>query len=113
MMVAAITALALSIPTAAVATVDLSLPALTGPNAVGRNTLALTDRDRADPWGPESGARQLMLTLYRRATEPAMPSLPARVGNFAASDCPVLTFMVRALEEGGTRAPRLSPTGSR
>ncbi|MCE7010223.1 alpha/beta hydrolase [Kibdelosporangium philippinense] len=70
----AVTALGLSIPTAAVATVDLSLPAPTGPYAVGRNTFALTDRGRADPWVPESGPRQLMVTMYY----PAVPHTGGR-----------------------------------
>jgi dienelactone hydrolase len=48
----------------AAATVDLSLPAPTGPAAVGRTTLALTDRDRVDPWVPEAGPRRLMVTLF-------------------------------------------------
>jgi predicted dienelactone hydrolase len=48
----------------AAATAGLSLPAPTGPAAVGRSTFALTDRDRTDPWVPEAGPRQLMVTLY-------------------------------------------------
>jgi dienelactone hydrolase len=44
--------------------VDLSLPAPTGPAAVGRTTFALTDRDRGDPWVPEAGPRRLMVTLF-------------------------------------------------
>lgn len=59
--VAALSVLPLS---TAAATVGLSLPAPTGPAAVGRTTLALTDRDRADPWVPEAGPRQLMVSLY-------------------------------------------------
>ncbi|MFD8491972.1 alpha/beta hydrolase family protein [Amycolatopsis sp. NPDC059657] len=42
----------------------LSLPAPTGRDAVGRTTLALTDRGRTDPWVPESGPRRLMVTLF-------------------------------------------------
>jgi len=68
MLAAALTALCmlvLSTPTAAAATeVHLSLPTPTGPYAVGRTTLALTDPDRVDPWVPEAGARQLMVTMY-------------------------------------------------
>jgi dienelactone hydrolase len=58
--------LPLSVPTTAAATsnVRLSLPAPTGPAAVGRTTLALTDRDRVDPWVPHAGPRQLMTTMY-------------------------------------------------
>lgn len=64
--VAALCLPALSIPAVATAApaVGLSLPAPTGHNAVGRTTVALTDRDRADPWVPEAGPRQLMVTLY-------------------------------------------------
>jgi dienelactone hydrolase len=62
---AAFCLLSVSVPTAAAAaTVDLSLPAPTGHDAVGRTTLALTDRDRADPWVPEAGPRRLMVTLF-------------------------------------------------
>jgi dienelactone hydrolase len=50
--------------TTAAAETTLSLPAPTGPAAVGRTTLALTDRDRVDPWAPESGPRRLMVSLY-------------------------------------------------
>jgi predicted dienelactone hydrolase len=53
-----------AVPTPGPDTVGLSLPAPTGPAAVGRTTLALTDRDRADPWVPETGPRQLMVTMY-------------------------------------------------
>lgn len=64
-----VAACALSLPANAAATpaadrVALSLPAPTGPAAVGRATLALTDRGRVDPWVPEAGPRRLMVTLY-------------------------------------------------
>jgi predicted dienelactone hydrolase len=66
--IVALCLLSVSVPTAAAAeapaAVDLSLPAPTGPDAVGRTTLALTDRDRVDPWVPEAGPRRLMVTLY-------------------------------------------------
>lgn len=62
--VAVLAACAVSQPTAAADPVDLSLPAPTGPAAVGRTTLALTDHDRADPWVPAAGPRRLMVTLY-------------------------------------------------
>ncbi|HEX2289400.1 MAG TPA: alpha/beta hydrolase [Pseudonocardiaceae bacterium] len=81
---AAMTALCVlpfSVPAATAATtpprpmVGLSLPAPIGPAAVGRTTLALTDRDRVDPWAPETGPRRLMVTLYypalRRTGSPA------------------------------------------
>jgi dienelactone hydrolase len=68
-MAVALCVVALSAPTAAASTVELSLPAPTGPNAVGRTTLALTDHDRVDPWVPEAGPRRLMVTIYY----PAIP----------------------------------------
>ncbi|MFD3914270.1 alpha/beta hydrolase family protein [Streptomyces sp. NPDC058603] len=40
------------------------LPRPTGPYAVGRHTLHLTDHSRPDPWVPLAGARELMVTLY-------------------------------------------------
>src|SRR6476469_1650606 len=58
------TATAAPAPPAAPAGVALSLPAPTGTAPVGRTTLALTDRDRPDPWVPAAGPRRLMVTLY-------------------------------------------------
>lgn len=75
-----VTALCLSVPSlsapaAAAPATDLALPRPTGPAAVGRTTLALTDRDRGDPWVPEAGPRRLMVTLFypavRGTGEPA------------------------------------------
>ncbi|MDX6354749.1 MAG: hypothetical protein QOF98_1652 [Streptomyces sp.] len=62
--VTALCLLGLFIPTAAAATVVLSLRAPTGPYAVGRATLVLIDEERVDPWVPEAGPRQLMVTLF-------------------------------------------------
>lgn len=82
--VAAAVLAALCVPPVAAATTatrEPSLPAPTGPAAVGRTTLALADRDRADPWVPESGPRRLMVTLYypavRGTGEPAPYLSPA------------------------------------
>jgi len=62
---AAFAVFTLAVPTAVAApAVGLSLPAPTGSAAVGRTTLALTDRDRVDPWVPEAGPRRLMVTLF-------------------------------------------------
>jgi predicted dienelactone hydrolase len=47
----------------------LSLPRPTGPHAVGVDTLHLVDPSRPDPWVPESGHRQLMVSMYY----PAVP----------------------------------------
>ncbi|AXB41221.1 alpha/beta hydrolase family protein [Amycolatopsis albispora] len=54
---------------------ELVLPAPTGPAAVGRSTLHLTDHSRRDPWVPER-PRELMVSLYY----PAQPGTgsPAR-----------------------------------
>jgi Platelet-activating factor acetylhydrolase, isoform II len=41
----------------------LALPRPTGPYAVGRDTLHLVDHTRPDPWVPEAGARQLMVSM--------------------------------------------------
>jgi predicted dienelactone hydrolase len=42
----------------------LALPRPTGPYAVGRDTLHLVDRSRPDPWVPEAGPRELMVSAY-------------------------------------------------
>ncbi|MGW6604660.1 alpha/beta hydrolase family protein [Streptomyces sp. NPDC055036] len=52
------------------------LPRPTGPYAVGRHSLHLTDHSRPDPWVPEAGARELMVTLYYPAR--AGTGTPAR-----------------------------------
>ncbi|ORT58781.1 alpha/beta hydrolase [Streptomyces sp. CB03238] len=51
-------------PAAETARVRLELPPPTGAYAVGRDTLHLVDTDRPDPWVPEAGARELMVSLY-------------------------------------------------
>ncbi|MEV5596146.1 alpha/beta hydrolase [Streptomyces sp. NPDC052496] len=53
------------------AAAQLRLPAPTGPYAVGRSTLHLTDHSRRDPWVPTAEARELMVSLHypaRRGT---------------------------------------------
>ncbi|MGR4877965.1 alpha/beta fold hydrolase [Streptomyces sp. LARHCF249] len=47
----------------------LRLPAPTGPYSVGARVLHLVDRSRNDPWQPEIGVRELMVTVLR----PAVP----------------------------------------
>jgi predicted dienelactone hydrolase len=42
----------------------LALPRPTGPYAVGRETLHLVDHTRPDPWVPQAGARELMVSVY-------------------------------------------------
>ncbi|MEU8350441.1 alpha/beta hydrolase [Streptomyces sp. NPDC048845] len=54
----------------------LRLPAPTGPYAVGHHTLHLTDTDRRDPWVPESGPRELMVTVHHPA-RPGSGGAPA------------------------------------
>lgn len=54
----------------------LRLPRPTGRHAVGRDTLHLVDRSRTDPWVPQAGARELMVSMYfpaRRGPAPAVP----------------------------------------
>ncbi len=54
-----------SAPTAtANRTTPPGLPRPTGAYAVGTETLHLTDRSRTDPWVPEAGPRELMVSLY-------------------------------------------------
>ncbi|MFD5319191.1 alpha/beta hydrolase family protein [Streptomyces sp. NPDC127098] len=58
----------------------LRLPSPTGPFAVGRDTLHLVDRDRTDPWVPEAGARELLVSMYypaRSGTGRTAPYLTA------------------------------------
>ncbi|WP_306875730.1 alpha/beta hydrolase family protein [Streptosporangium brasiliense] len=40
------------------------MPAPTGPHPVGTTALHLKDTSRPDPWAPEAGARELMVTLW-------------------------------------------------
>ncbi|MFJ9588266.1 alpha/beta hydrolase family protein [Streptomyces acidicola] len=56
--------------------VRLELPRPTGPLAVGRDTLHLVDTDRPDPWVPEVGARELMVSLYYPARSGRGPTAP-------------------------------------
>lgn len=42
----------------------LALPRPTGPYAVGTEVLHLTDSDRADPWVPQAGPRELMVSVH-------------------------------------------------
>ncbi|NUR58660.1 MAG: alpha/beta hydrolase [Catenulispora sp.] len=62
-----------SVPVAAAASTPdatpFSLPAPTGPYAVGEDTLHLTDTSRLDPWRPASGDRQLTVSMYYPARQ--------------------------------------------
>ncbi|GAA3491525.1 alpha/beta fold hydrolase [Streptomyces cremeus] len=72
---------ALHPPAAAAASPDLvlDLPAPTGPHAVGAEVRHLVDRTRNDPWAPEIGVRELIVTVLRPARpsgrHPRMPQL--------------------------------------
>ncbi|MFF5427218.1 MULTISPECIES: alpha/beta fold hydrolase [unclassified Streptomyces] len=57
----------------------LRLPAPTGPYAVGATVRRLVDPTRNDPWAPEIGVRELMITVLRPAAPgrgfPRVPQL--------------------------------------
>lgn len=44
------------------------LPTPTGPHPIGTTSLYLKDESRQDPWVPEAGARELMVSLWYPAT---------------------------------------------
>lgn len=54
-------------PSATAAARAPQLPRPTGPYAVGTEVLHLTDRSRTDPWVPEAGPRELMVTMHHPA----------------------------------------------
>lgn len=59
----------LTVPSATAAQRDpvsrqLTLPRPTGPYAVARDILHMVDRSRPDPWVPEAGPRELMVSMY-------------------------------------------------
>ncbi|MFF7856894.1 alpha/beta hydrolase family protein [Streptomyces sp. NPDC007904] len=87
------------------ARVRLELPPPTGTYAVGRDTLHLVDRSRPDPWVPEAGARELMVSTYYPArsgggrTAPYMTTAEAQ----AFIDDRQLTGVVSARTLSGTR----------
>ncbi|WP_410605874.1 alpha/beta hydrolase family protein [Amycolatopsis sp. lyj-90] len=63
MVLVAVIAGLLGVPTAASAAPNLSLPAPGGPVPIGLRTLHLTDQARADPWVPEK-RRELMVNVW-------------------------------------------------
>ncbi|WP_050514411.1 acetylhydrolase [Streptomyces rimosus] len=86
------------------AATPLQLPAPTGPYAVGRTTLPLTDHSRPDPWVPTAKARELMVDMYypaRRGT-----GAPAR---YATTEETRLLLKQAGLE-GKVEPERLSDT---
>ncbi|MFB6440757.1 alpha/beta hydrolase family protein [Streptomyces sp. NPDC056411] len=106
--VAAGTAVATPAPSAAVAAPaphrattapHLELPRPTGPFAVGRDTLHLTDTRRRDPWMPSAGARELMVSV----------SYPAHRGTGGATAPYMSTKEARLFLEGIKHADALPP----
>src|SRR5438093_7258590 len=63
-LVICLTVLSPPVASATPATVHSGLPRPTGRYAIGRDVLQLVDQDRTDPWVPEAGARQLMVSMY-------------------------------------------------
>ncbi|HEX6357377.1 alpha/beta hydrolase [Actinophytocola sp.] len=62
---AGLIAVGATVPTAAADPSDTPfLPKPTGPHPVGTTSLHLTDVDRPDPWVPEAGPRELMVSLW-------------------------------------------------
>ncbi|GAA1668147.1 lipase [Kribbella yunnanensis] len=57
-------ALMVAAPASAAPPSPLTIPAPTGKLYVGTKTFHLVDQARVDPWVPESGARQLMVTMF-------------------------------------------------
>jgi predicted dienelactone hydrolase len=55
---------------------DLALPEPTGPKPVGTTSLHLVDSSRPDPWNPEAGERELMVTLWYPARKAAGKRAP-------------------------------------
>ncbi|MEA5358618.1 Tat pathway signal protein [Amycolatopsis sp., V23-08] len=73
----------------AAADVLLRLPAPSGAKRVGVVALHLVDHSRPDPWRPDAGDRELMVSVYyparRTAGYPAMPyMLPGAAAHFGA-----------------------------
>ncbi|SCK10597.1 acetylhydrolase [Streptomyces sp. WMMB 322] len=50
----------------------LELPPPSGPYGVGRDVLHLVDGSRPDPWLPETGARELMVSMYYPTRHPTL-----------------------------------------
>ncbi|MGK5544030.1 alpha/beta hydrolase family protein [Streptomyces sp. URMC 127] len=79
--------------TAVPAAAGAALPAPTGPYAVGTVTRHLVDTSRADPWKPEQGRREVMVSLFypadrkdRGAASPFAPHMdPASAAHFGSA----------------------------
>ncbi|MEU9298198.1 alpha/beta hydrolase [Streptomyces sp. NPDC048266] len=63
------------------------LPAPTGPHGVGSSVLYLVDRSRTDPWMPEAGGREIMVTLHYPAARPSTAGhTPGRPAPYATQE---------------------------
>ncbi|MER5706744.1 alpha/beta fold hydrolase [Streptomyces sp. NPDC002122] len=81
----------------------LRLPAPTGPYAVGATVRHLVDPSRNDPWAPEIGIRELMVTVLRpTATGRGFPRMPQLTPGAAE----VFTFLAHLVR------PHLPATGA-
>ncbi|MFE7594353.1 alpha/beta hydrolase family protein [Kitasatospora sp. NPDC057512] len=87
------------------AAAQVELPRPTGPYAVGQEALHLVDRNRPDPWVPDAGPRQLMVSMY----------YPAHAGT--GTPAPYMTpAAARALLDGklpGNTIPTEAVSGTR
>jgi hypothetical protein len=83
--VAALPSVAKAAPsTANSAPVRLSLPAPTGPYAVGATDLHLVDTDRTDPWLADGSPRELMVSVWYPATRGTGTPAPYMLAGAAA-----------------------------
>lgn len=73
----------------------LELPRPTGPYATGRDTLHLTDTSRPDPWVPEAGARELMVSV----TYPARPGTGGGPAPYMTTEEARLLLAANGLED--------------
>ncbi|MGC4951376.1 alpha/beta hydrolase family protein [Streptomyces sp. DT224] len=87
-----------STPVADVPAPRLRLPAPSGPYAVGEDTLHLRDTGRADPYVPEAGARELLVSVFY----PARAGTGARAPYMSTEEAELL-LESRGL--GGVAAP--------
>ncbi|MFH9471258.1 alpha/beta hydrolase family protein [Streptomyces clavifer] len=92
---------------ASTAAATLALPRPTGPYAVGTEVLHLTDHGRADPWVPESGDRELMVSLYY----PARPGRPGATAPYVSTGEARLVLTGAGLE-GTVQPAALSELGT-
>ncbi|MFC9942481.1 alpha/beta hydrolase family protein [Streptomyces pratensis] len=94
-------------PAASTATTTAGLPRPTGPYAVGVDVLHLTDHDRGDPWVPEAGDRELMVSLYH----PARPGRPGATAPYMSTGEARLVLAGAGLEDT-VRPAALSELGT-